>query len=293
MNVTKVCLGGLVATLLGLGQASAQMPADTSTNGSGAAIPAPGPAAFAQARRIAALQDHCPKASPQGYRAGCSINGPPAAAGPSAAMAPSAAKSTWRSGVSLPIGGGFLNNVLSPGWDIEGGVRTLFFNPALDSAWVVDVGITNIFNNASDKSSHVSLLNVSSTVNGTTSTIPSVPVSVASLNRTFFNLAGGKEWYLSGTADPHANASIFKVGVDGGGRWGSEKIELNELTHRTDVTGGVFAAVHADYEVPCGAWQFMAGLRAEWAYTWSDILQHQNRTDNQDLNLMLTAGVRF
>ncbi len=130
--------------------------------------------------------------------------------------------------------------------------RTLFFNPAQDSAWVFDIGVSNIYNNASDKSSKVDLLNVSSTVNSTTTTIPSVPVSVGNLNRTYLNLAGGKEWYLWGNADPHDKHSNMKAGVDLGGRWGTEKIDLNEIEHRTDTIGGVFFAAHADYETPCG-----------------------------------------
>lgn len=198
-----------------------------------------------------------------------------------------------RTGVSLPIGGGFLNNVLAPGWDIEMGIRTLFFNPAQDSAWVFDIGVSNIYNNASDKSSKVDLLNVSSTVNSTTTTIPSVPVSVGNLNRTYLNLAGGKEWYLWGNADPHDKHSNMKAGVDLGGRWGTEKIDLNEIEHRTDTIGGVFFAAHADYETPCGDFLFTAGVRVEYSYTWSDILQHQNRTDIEELNVLLTAGVRF
>ena len=36
-----------------------------------------------------------------------------------------------------------------------------------------------------------------------------------------------------------------------------------------------------------------AGFRAEWSYTFSEILQGQNNGDVQDVLLMLNLGVRF
>ena len=35
------------------------------------------------------------------------------------------------------------------------------------------------------------------------------------------------------------------------------------------------------------------GVRLEWDYTWMDILQHQNNSDLQDINLILNTGFRF
>jgi hypothetical protein len=46
-------------------------------------------------------------------------------------------------------------------------------------------------------------------------------------------------------------------------------------------------------EIPCHCCVFTAGIRTEYGYTWCDILQSQNRTDVQDINLLITVGVRF
>ena len=65
------------------------------------------------------------------------------------------------------------------------------------------------------------------------------------------------------------------------------------IRHRTDVVGQVFFALHSDVEVPCGCCIFQAGVRVEWDYTWSDILQRQNDSNMQDLNVMINLGIRF
>jgi hypothetical protein len=118
-----------------------------------------------------------------------------------------------------------------------------------------------------------------------------VATSTTEWNRTFANLALGGEWYLSGPAT--CNHRTWRSGFDVGGRWGTAKMDLTGIQHRTGVLTGVFAAVHSDLEIPCGCYLFFAGVRAEWGYTFSDILQSQNDADVMDVNLMLTAGVRF
>ena len=63
--------------------------------------------------------------------------------------------------------------------------------------------------------------------------------------------------------------------------------------HLTDTIGGVYASLHSDLDIPCGCCVFQLGFRAEWDYTWSDILQIQNKSDVQDINLMVSLGVRY
>src|SRR5262249_33967463 len=121
--------------------------------------------------------------------------------------------------------------------------------------------------------------------------VPLVRVTVRNLNRTFANLGFGREWYLAGTG--HGGGPSWRVGFDAGGRWGSENLNTHELPHRTDAMGGAWASLHSDVEIPYGAFVFQGGIRAEWDYSWSDILQIQNNSDLQDLNLMFTAGIRF
>jgi hypothetical protein len=194
--------------------------------------------------------------------------------------------------MTFPLGPGLLGNSLNPGWIIEGGGRVLFFNPQVDAAWTVDLGLSN-FHNFGDHKRTATLLNVNSN-NGTSNVVlPSLVVTPSDFNRTFGNLSIGREWYLAGTADSHANQSNWRVGFDVGGRWGTGKLNLDEIPHRTDVIGGVFVGVYSDVEIPCGNVLFFGGVRGEWAYTWSDVLQRQNDADIMELNLLFSLGVRF
>jgi hypothetical protein len=59
------------------------------------------------------------------------------------------------------------------------------------------------------------------------------------------------------------------------------------------VVGGLFLSLHSDVEVPCGCCIFQAGVRAEYGYIWSDILQRHNDTDLESINLLFNAGLRF
>jgi hypothetical protein len=200
-------------------------------------------------------------------------------------------------GIAFPLGGG-LSRASNAGWEIEGGGRVLFFNPEVDAAWALDLSIVNIWNPSSSNNGPFTLLNVPVQTVGvtgqqTTVNIPSIDVTVRNVNRTYVGLGGGRDWWLLGTADSSHNDLNLRVGVDFGGRWGTEKVELNELKHRTAVIGGVYFALFADAEVPCGSAVLQAGLRLEYGYTWGDALQSQNNGDSQDLSLMVTAGVRW
>jgi hypothetical protein len=123
--------------------------------------------------------------------------------------------------------------------------------------------------------------------------LPTVNASVADYNQTFFNLAGGKVWYLRGSGDPSEQGCLWRVGCEGGGRYGTSKVDFNEIRHRTDVVGGMFAALYTDLEVPCQCAILQAGFRWEYQYIWGDPLQHQNQGDYQSFNLLATLGVRF
>lgn len=137
-------------------------------------------------------------------------------------------------------------------------------------------------------------------------TIAAEGVSVEDLNRTYFNVGFGRDWYLFGEAPTYLNRGcgedgcgcgcggpVWRVGVDGGGRYGSAKLELNQVRHRTDTIAGMFVGAHSDVEIPCGCCIFQAGVRVEWDYTWMDILQEHNDADVQDINLLFTIGTRF
>jgi hypothetical protein len=128
-------------------------------------------------------------------------------------------------------------------------------------------------------------------------------VTISDLNRTFFNLGGGRDWYLLGRPAPtylncadrgcEGGGPVWRFGIDGGGRYGTAKLELHELRHRTDTIAGLYIGAHTDVEVPCGCCIFQAGIRFEYDYTWMDILQERNDADVSDINLLLTVGTRF
>ena len=122
--------------------------------------------------------------------------------------------------------------------------------------------------------------------------VPTAAVTVSNLTQTAAGLALGREWYIWGSGD-YDNMPSWRVGAEVGGRYGACKLDLNEIRHVTDGTGGIFVAAHSDFEMPYGTCFFNAGVRAEWSYTWTDLLQSQNNTDVQEVSLMLTLGVRF
>ena len=215
----------------------------------------------------------------------------------------------FRSGPSIPFGSGTVADVLQTGLYIGAGGKMLFFDTAVKNAWTVEVGITNIYNHAHSPSYPgipLTILvpqNPASPVTAPDSSgnLPpqavtfgknGVPgVTLRDLNRTFFDMGGGHEWYLWGSAV--SGCANLRVGCDGGGRWGSEIADFNEIRHRNDVIGGLWVAAHADYEIPLGCCVFQAGLRFEYGYTWSDILQIQNKSDVQDVNILFNVGVRY
>ena len=286
MNVKHIGLCALVVTLLGATAVRAQEPL---------AAPGPYPAEpFVQgAPPVTGPVDASPSPVPQLSRW---ITGPPGDC-----CGPFGGKTIGyeiylRNGVSIPFGNGVLARDLDVGWVIQGGARVLFFNPAKLAAWTVDLSVSNVNNHADGE--HKALLEhiiVPGTPNilgqSTSTVLPSIEVTFHRYNRTFVNAAFGREWYLWDPAN--SCGSMWRAGVDAGPRYGSSKLELNELPHRTHVIGGVFVSLHTDVEWPCGACIYQAGFRAEWSYTFSEILQDQNNANVHDVMLMLNLGVRF
>jgi hypothetical protein len=218
-----------------------------------------------------------------------------------------------RNGISFPIGGGFFGHTLKDGWIIQGGGRTLFFNPEGDAAWVVDVGLTNInndgknFQDTATLNNEVRLLTPANPFTGlfTSAQIDTLPISTQELNRAFFNLGLGREHYFAGP--PQGDTWTWRVGYDVGGRWGSAKLSLHDRFdllnpprtdiiaggHRNDTIGSIYLSLHSDVEIPYGCITLLAGVRLEWAYTWMEILQPQNDTNTQEINLLFNTGFRF
>jgi hypothetical protein len=216
-----------------------------------------------------------------------------------------------RSGWVFPVGNSIFSKFLETGWDIEGGGRLLFFNPASTKAWTATVSVSNMFARTGDANQPIQLFNwavntaitipgqpnVPGSVQATTPVVvhvPQVTATVSSLNMTFVNAGFGREWWLLGSANPGQQAGWnWRVGVDGGGRWGSAKVDFNEFQHHTDVVGGVYAAIHTDVEYPWRCGILFGGIRYEYNYIWTSLLQDQNNGDFQSMNLLLQLGARF
>ncbi len=200
----------------------------------------------------------------------------------------------FRVGPTFPIGGQTLSRALQNGWMLQGGGRFLLFNPVRTKAWVVDAGISTHFNDADEPTARFTITDFIINADGTTQRVvfgqAGIPgVTIRSYNRTFANLGFGREWYIFQPEWSEGNK--WRVGADIGGRYGSSSIRLNEIQRRTDVVGAVYTAIHTDYEIPCGCCTWMGGIRGEWAYTWSDILQQTS--DLMDLSLLFNIGFRY
>jgi hypothetical protein len=203
------------------------------------------------------------------------------------------------SGPSFPIRGtSVFSNELETGWTLMGGARGLLFNEEMTRAWVFDLHIINIHQYAG---AHNTAFPLTVTPNGISITSGVTPSAgggfepnfrLEDVNRTMVGLGFGREWYLWKPAD--FDGCMWRIGVDGGGRYGSERLNVvngARSAHTTDVINGAYVAARSDLEMPCGNVMFQAGLRLEWAYTFTDILQRPS--DVQDLTLLVTVGVRY
>jgi hypothetical protein len=208
-----------------------------------------------------------------------------------------------RGGVVFPMGAGVFNQYLTTGWDIEGGARLYFFNPPSTAAWFGTLSVSNIYARTGFPNEPVLMYNVPVILPPppnapfpirSIKTVPAIELTVNYLNMTFVNLGGGREWWLCGSANPgQMRGWNWNVGVDGGGRWGSAKVAFDEIQHRTGVVGGMYGAIFTNIEHPFRCGIPFAGVRLEYNYIWTGLLQRQNPGDFQSLNLLFQLGVRF
>jgi hypothetical protein len=194
-----------------------------------------------------------------------------------------------RAGPTAPIGNATLSKELQTGWSITAGARFLLFNEPLTSAWVVDVHVINT-NQTGIQNGTAFPLTIFHAQTRTDFGKNGVPgLTIRDSNRTLAGLGLGREWYLWQPAN--TDGRVWRVGADFGGRYGSQNLSFNETRHITDVIGSMYAAVHTDLEFPFRYGSIFTGIRLEWDYTWSDILDRTS--DVQDLSLFLTVGARY
>lgn len=225
----------------------------------------------------------------------------------------------YRTGISMPVATGILHESLQAGWINSVGGRSLFFNKGCTAAWTADVGLSYTYNNGNkggllfDQRVNFNRLvqnpdNPGQLINQFGQV--DVPVSIRGYHRASVNLGLGREWYLLQPAN--CAGRHWRIGFDTGGRYGASQVELNDygqivdtddlindenarIDHRRlyDVFGAWFVSAHTDVEIPfncCCA--FIGGFRAEWNYNWSDAFSGQ-KGDLQDVNLMLSFGIRY
>jgi hypothetical protein len=197
-------------------------------------------------------------------------------------------------GAAVPIARGTsdLSRELETGWVLMGGARALFFNEALTRAWVLDAHVINIHQFAGAHNTTFPLtiseksVAIKSGVNGEPN------FRLEDMNRTMVGAGIGREWYLWNSADYDGHR--WRVGVDGGGRYGTERLNVaNDARsgHLTSTPSAFYFAAHTDIEFVWYQLLFHAGARAEYAYTFTHILGH---TDNiQEMNFLFNFGVRF
>lgn len=189
-----------------------------------------------------------------------------------------------RSGPNFIIARNDLGRSLRTGWEVMGGGKSLFFHGDGDRAWVVDLGLSYTYNNGFGQTAFA---------------LNNEAVTIRNLHRTAVSLGLGHDWFLAGPGFVGGQwDSNLRWGIDGGARWGTAHLDLNPVAEPGgyrrvhDVFGGAFAGLHADYEVPMGAWTLLAGLRGEWDYTFLSILPGQN-TRLLNINVLFTVGVRY
>lgn len=196
-----------------------------------------------------------------------------------------------RSGASFPVGGSVLASRLDPGWFVQGGGRSLFFDRAEVRAWTIDLSISNDFKARKPGAAPIVAVDRDTM-------LPEL-VGVRIVNRTYANLALGREFYIIGSAS--AADWCWRVGGDVGIRWGTSRMDVDDPTNlpagfarHNSWSWGQVGAVHSDVEIPLGCAFLDAGVRVEYGATYQPRLTHTS-TSNQinDINVLGTLGIRY
>jgi hypothetical protein len=191
-------------------------------------------------------------------------------------------------GPTLPAGGGAENHLLDPGWMVEWGGHSLFFNTAGTAAWVATLGISYQYNIGDLKASPVPIFNI--------------PVFARNMSRWAFVFGGGRDWFLFNSGADGGPGKNLRFGFDLGGRWGTSHISLqeennpnhaNNYIRRQDVFRSFYMGAHLDAEVPMGGWVWFGGFRTEYCFNWWTDLMPGSDNRLNDLNLLISTGIRY
>ncbi len=204
-----------------------------------------------------------------------------------------------RTGASLLADAGAFNGRLQTGYVVQGGGRSLLFNTAGDAAWVADIGLSYTFNRG-ERLGNPLPINANSLKGSDPSSAFTIPLGIRTLKRTSFNFGLGRDWFLNGPGVIGGEScdTNWRFGADFGGRWGTASVgfepqaEPEGYRRRQGVFHGVYAGSGVNWERNIGACTLLAGFRAEYSYSWTNLIP-PNDGDIQDVNLLLMLGVRF
>jgi hypothetical protein len=224
-----------------------------------------------------------------------------ACCGPVGANGPVTYELFTRTGPSLIVGGGSdLSGATHFGWMVEGGGRSLLFNTANDAAWTLSLSLMYAYNDGGDRIFDVFARQPRNATTGLLNGPDQIqPFRLRGLTRTGLNYAVGRDWWLNGPGPAGLEQGWnSRVGVDVGGNYGTIRADLlpignlNSYFRRYSVTNGVQFGAHWDTDIPLGGWVFFTGARIQYGFHWSNVIPPLDG-NFQDLNLLLTAGVRF
>lgn len=202
-----------------------------------------------------------------------------------------------RTGPATPVWGGKLSDIMTTGWQVQGGGRSLFFNAEDTAAWTGDLNLTHQYFHAKSGSIIPQGVGIESgpTVDNPQQHLAAIlilPVTVRSFNQTMVGASIGRECYLKGTA--HSCGCKWRVGMDVGGRWGACTVNFAEIRHLTDTVYGPFGAIHTDVEVPItSCCTFIGGLRFECDWLHNEVLRNLNSSDFGSVGYLINLGVGF
>lgn len=310
MTATRYLLAVIWAGVIGttgFGQADPPAP------GSSLLPPPPSSTGPSPTATLTAPTAMVPPSLPPGSVTSPWCGGSPAGAnccGPVGANGPVVYEIYARTGPNILVGEAGFTGPLKNGWTVAAGGRSLFLDKSGDAAWVLDFGLGYTYNKGDLETLLQAQVNPrligkqqsADQAAGRTSTITldtTLPSVVRRLMRTTVNYSLGRDWWLNGPGYVGAEQGWNnRIGFDVGGRWGTAHVDLFPQTgdvdylRRQGITHSVYLGGHWNTEVPMGAWILFGGVRAEWGKTWTNLIP-PNDGDLQDVNLLLTLGVRF
>lgn len=189
----------------------------------------------------------------------------------------------FRTGPSIPFGKSALAKNLDTGWNATVGGRSLFFNPEGSAAWVIDAHLSYTYNNASGQGIVF---------------LKDEPTTIRALTRWGVGLGVGRDWFSNNPGFVMNQWDLnFSYGIDAGARWGTGHTDFNPTSEiegyrrNHDIFGQSFVSLHAGAELPMGGWTLLMGGRAEWNYTFSDLVPANGSLHGVDL--LFQIGVRY